>query len=138
MDENGNGNTKEIPCILNDKGNNNYELECTLTNSISAHLNNTDAKISEDKYLVISINDEVNDFISFNIPINKYNNAKSSNNRLSGGAIAAIIVSCVVAGLAVTIIALLLKEQKLNAIHPRIQRSSMEIYGSSSNIKDKE
>ena len=133
------GNIRQIPCTLYSKknnGKNNYELECTPQYSIYASLNNSDGNIKEDKYLVVSMMDE-NDYIYYNFPNNNYRSKKSSSRGLSGGTIAAIVISCVVAVVAIAIIAVLFNKPK-SVSHsqtqsqslPDNQKSSLKMYES--------
>ena len=131
------GNIRQIPCTLyskknNENNNDNYELECIPQNSIYASLNNSDGNIKEDKYLVVSMMDE-NDYIYYNIPNNNYRSKKSSSRGLSGGTIAAIVISCVVAVAAIAIIIVLFN--KPNPVSqsqsiPDNQKSSLKMYES--------
>ena len=134
-----NGKIIQIPCTLYSKknnGKNNYELECTPQYSIYASLNNSDGNIKEDKYLVVSMMDE-NDYIYYNFPNNNYRSKKSSSRGLSGGTIAAIVISCVVAVVAIAIIAVLFNKPK-SVSHsqtqsqslPDNQKSSLKMYES--------
>ena len=111
LDENGDGNLENISCYLNNI-NNKYELECTPNSSISAHLNNVDGKTFDNKNLVISMKENEDDFIYIKIPTNFYGNIKSSSKGLSGGTIAAIVICCVVAIIAIAIIAVLFNKPK--------------------------
>lgn len=95
-------------------------------------MNNSDGNIKEDKYLVASMMDE-NDYIYYNIPNNNYRSKKSSSRGLSGGTIAAIVISCVVAVAAIAIIIVLFN--KPNPVSqsqsiPDNQKSSLKMYES--------
>ena len=136
LEENGYDRKKNISCILNGLGNNNYELECTPKTSIFARLDNTEGKTFDNQSLLISMLDDKEE-IFFVIPTNKYLSKISSNNGLTGGAIAAIVVCCVVAIISIVIISILLNMPKYNK-SPPAQMSSLEVYGSDANINNKQ
>lgn len=127
------GILKDIPCILNDRGrgDKHYELECKVKDSISGHLNNANVNTSEGQNLIISMKENEDDYISFDIHNNEYDNKQSFRKGLSRGAIVAIIISCSFAIIAVTIIIFLCNRVK--PVEP-FQKSSLEIYGSSRTI----
>ena len=134
LEENGYDGKKNISCILNGLGNNNYKLECIPKTSIFARLDNTEGKTFDNQSLLISmLNDKEEVF--FDIPTNKYLSKISSNNGLTGGAIAAIVICCVVAIISIVIISVLLNMPKNNK-SPPVQMSSMEMYGSDANINN--
>ena len=134
LEDNGYDGKKNISCILNGLGNNNYELECTPKTSIFARLDNTEGKTFDNQSLLISMLDDKEE-VFFDIPTNKYLSKISSNNGLTGGAIAAIVICCVVAIISIVIISVLLNMPKNNK-SPPVQMSSMEMYGSDANINN--
>ena len=136
LEDNGYDGKKNISCILNDLGNNNYELECTPKTSIFARLDNTEGKTFDNQSLLISMSDDKVE-VFFDIPTNKYLSKISSNNGLTGGAIAAIVICCVVAIISIVIISILLNMPKNNK-SPPVQMSSLEVYGSDANINNKQ
>lgn len=124
------GKLRDIPCILNVRGDKHYELECTPNDSISGYLNNANVKTSEGQNLIISMKENEDDYISFDIHNNEYDNKKSFRKGLSGGTIAAIVISCTFVIIAVTIIIFLCNRKPVQPL----QKSSLEIYGSSRTI----
>ena len=134
LEDNGYDGKKNISCILNGLGNNNYELECTPKTSIFARLDNTEGKTFDNQSLLISMFDDKEE-VFFDIPSNKYLSKISSNNGLTGGAIAAIVICCVVAIISIVIISILLNMPKNNK-SPPVQMSSLEVYGSDANINN--
>ena len=136
LEDNGYDGKKNISCILNGLGNNNYELECTPKTSIFARLDNTEGKTFDNQSLLISMKDDKEE-VFFDIPTNKYLSKISSNNGLTGGAIAAIVICCVVAIISIVIISILLNMPKFNK-SPPVQMSSLEVYGSDANINNKQ
>ena len=136
LEDNGYDGKKNISCILNFLGNNNYELECTPKTSIFARLDNTEGKTFDNQSLLISMLDDKEE-VFFDIPTNKYLSKISSNNGLTGGAIAAIVICCVVAIISIVIISILLNMPKYNK-SPPAQMSSLEVYGSEANINNKQ
>ena len=134
LEEIGYGGKNNISCILSDIGNNNYELECIPKVSIFARLDNSEGTTFDNKSLLISMLDDKEE-VFFNIPNNKYENKISSSKGLTGGAIAAIVISCVVAVFAIVIISIILKMPK-NPKTPTIQKSPMEMYESDVKINN--
>ena len=130
LDENRDGNLQSIPCYLKKNINNKYDLECTPKSSISAHLNNVDGKTFNNKSLIISMKENEDDFIYINIPQNFYGNIKGSSKGLSGGTIAAIVICCVVAIIAIAIIAVLFNKPK--QLQP-VSKSAIDMFDS--NVK---
>ena len=106
IDENENGTIKEIPCNLKDEQKY-YELQCSPKPPISFHLDNVDGKITKNKYLIVSMNDDVNDYISFPEPTNDIV-PKKKDKGLSTGAIVGIVIACVILAIISIVTALLL------------------------------
>ena len=113
--EENEGKIIEVPCNINDTGN---ELHCFPNRTIKANLDNADGTISENKTLIISMK-EKNDIISLGFNKNENDNKNSSQKRLSGGAIAAIVISSCIIIIAITLAILLYKRQPKVPIQPK-------------------
>lgn len=106
INENEDGNTKEIPCIIKKNENQLHELECSPRQTVSFNLDNIDGKISN-KTLIISMRDNENDFIYIAIPNNDYGKKKSDKG-LKPGAIIGIAIVCIAIVILATIVTILL------------------------------
>ena len=111
FDENGNGNLVNATCNVNDKGSKKYELTCTSTQKIKAHLEGVMGKTS-DKPLLIHMTDANDDLVDLDSS-SKLNliYPKKSSNGLSKGAIAGIIIACCVVLIAAAVTAFLCRKQ---------------------------
>ena len=131
VDEDDNGEKKEIPCTVSNNGTN-YTLTCTLRQKIINASLDKDVCIGDNQNLLIHMKDE-------NVKLNysPYGNPISNSYRsrgsggLSGGAIAAIVIICSAVLLAVIATSILLKRRKnKDKIH---QESNVGLYSSSTN-----
>ena len=111
FDENGNGNLVNATCNVNDKGSKKYELTCTSTQKIKAHLEGVMGKTS-DKPLLIHMTDANDDLVDLDSS-SKLNliYPKKSSNGLSKGAIAGIIIACCVVLIVAAVTAFLCRKQ---------------------------
>lgn len=104
-----------VPCNINDTGN---ELHCFPKRTIKANLDNADGTISKNEILIISMK-EKNDIISLGYNKNENDNKNSSKKRLSGGAIAAIVISSCIMIIVITLALLHYKRQPKVPIQPK-------------------
>jgi len=105
LDEEGNGNLKNVTCDKTDKGNNKYELSCSSNNAVTAHLNGVSGTTS-DKTILVEMKDGNPDLVDLFSSKNHFNK-NSSSNGLTAGAIVGIIFACLVALAAVAAIIVL-------------------------------
>ena len=130
INENENGDIKEIPCFLTKTENQlEYKLECSPKQTISFNLDNVDGKMSN-KILIISIADGENDYISIPFPNNDYGK-KISSSGLKPGAIVGIVIACVFVAILATIIATLLCSKTVT--DPLKNVNQVDIYSHVSN-----
>ena len=131
VDEDENGEKKEIPCTVSNIGIN-YTLTCELNEKIINASLDKAVCLGNNQNLLIHMQDE-----NSKINYNPYGNPISNSFRtrgsggLSGGAIAGIIISCVAVLLAVITAAIILKRRK-NKDH-NYQESNVGLYSSSTN-----
>lgn len=123
-----NENIKKIPCFISNNENSNFELECRPEQSISFHIDNVYGAIS-DKNLIISMKDNENDLINISISKNSYEDRKTSDKELTKGAIAGIVIGCVLTVVFLVIICVLLSRR---AVKPPITMSQFDYYSNSS------
>jgi len=132
LNENGdsNGNLVNATCKVNNLEGRKYQLVCTPSKKIKAHLDGTMATLSDNQLLVINMANSKEDFVDVDPSItNKLYPKKSSSGGLSGGAIAGIIIACVVALIAALVTAFLCNR---NVKPPMQEASNLEINSSNS------
>ena len=132
LDENGKGSLKNVTCTVTTYENGTGILQCTPQNSVKSRLNGVSgAPTSSEKMFLISMGKNEDDLVTISSPVkNTYRN--KSNNGLSGGAIAGIIVACVAALIAIGIVAFLCRNpSKLPLIKQR-EESNLGMYTSQS------
>ena len=116
--ENENEKIKEIPCILDNYDNNNfYYLNCTPKQYISFHIDNAYGTFpNEDRILIISMKNNDKDFIEI-YPENEIENInkKAPNRGLSDGAIAGIVIGCVLTIFSIIIVIVLLRGRNVKS-----------------------
>ena len=127
--EKENETLKDIPCELIKKWGNQYDLECTPKIDISGELDGTEID-TNNKTLIISTYNK-DEFLNFNVYRNKFYK-KTSNKGLSGGAIAALIISCVAALVFLGVLIIFFRNPK--NIAPPIEKSSIGHYESNEKI----
>ena len=131
FDKKGNGKIKNATCDANYLQDNIYELDCLAEKSINAHINDVNgiATHSGEKVVIYmkSGSDEILNAGSNYMWL--YNRGSSSG--LSGGAIAGIVIVCVVALLAIAIGAMLFRKTNAPA---SFQESTLGV--NTSNITD--
>ena len=115
FDEKGNGKIKNATCDANYLQGNIYELDCLSEKSINAHLNGVNGITTHSGERVViymkSGSDEILNAGSNYMGL--YNRGSSSG--LSGGAIAGIVIACVVALLAIAIGAMFFRKTNVPA-----------------------
>ena len=127
-DRNGRGDLQNFTCkVIEEEGN----LKFTCNPQSTINLVTLDGivgigKETEKKYL-ISMEKDKNTPIYFNFN-NNYYGKKNPSGGLTGGAIAGIVIACIAALLALSIIAITLRKSPL----PPIQESDMDLYNSTS------
>ena len=147
FDERGNGNIKNATCNINKIKGKVYELDCLAEKSINAHLNGVNGiTTSQEKILIYMMpgSDEVLNTGSNYMGL--YNRGSSSG--LSGGAIAGIVIACIIALMCITIGVMICKKANIpssfqetqygvNSNNIPVQESSFGVYNSSTlnNVK---
>jgi len=125
VDEDENGEKKEIPCTVSNIGIN-YTLTCELNEKIiNASLDNA-VCLGNNQNLLIHMQDE-NSKINYNPygnPISNSYRAKGSGG-LTGGAIAAIAIICAAVVLALIIMFICLRRRKRNTEHAKYEESNV-------------
>ena len=125
VDEDENGEKKEIPCSISNIGIN-YTLTCELNEKIiNASLDNA-VCLGNNQNLLIHMQDE-NSKINYNPygnPISNSYRAKGSGG-LTGGAIAAIAIICAAVVLALIIMFICLRRRKRNTKHAKYEESNV-------------
>ena len=104
LDKNGNGNSTNLICdiqslknIYYEKLGINYMIECHPNQRIRAHFQWVSGKTNSNKNIIISFLDENEDLIDIdsNNDFNTIKSNKSSSSKLSGGAIAGIVIGSI-------------------------------------------
>ena len=121
--ENANENLVNVSCNVNNKGNQQYELVCNPKKAINAHLDGVMGSTST-KPLLISMAEGQDDSINLQSKKGKFF-LKNDDSKLSGGAIAGIVIACCVALIASAIVALLFVSKRKPPVE---QASSIELY----------
>jgi hypothetical protein len=120
FDENGNGNLVNATCNVNDKENKKYELICTSTQKIKAHLEGVMGRTSSEKPLLIHMASNSNDEVDLDSSSSssKLNHIypKTSSSGLSTGAIVGIIIPCCVVLIAAVAAAFICSKQNIAPI----------------------
>jgi hypothetical protein len=120
FDENGNGNLVNATCNVNDKENKKYELICTSTQKIKAHLEGVMGRTSSEKPLLIHMASNSNDEVDLDSSSSssKLNHIypKTSSSGLSTGAIVGIIIPCCVVLIAAIAAAFICSKQNIAPI----------------------
>ena len=133
FDEKGNGKIKNTTCNANYLRDNIYELDCLSEKSINAHLNGINGITTHTgEKIVIYMKPGTDDVLNTGSSnyMGLYNRGSSSG--LSGGAIAGIVIACIVALLAITIGIMLCR--KTNNIPAPFQESTLGV--NTSNMTD--
>ena len=131
VDEDENGEKKNIPCTVTNNGTN-YTLTCTLSEKIiNASLNNA-VCLGDKQNLLIHLKneDEKLNYYPNGNPISNTFRTRGSGG-LTGGAIAAIVIICSAVLLAVIATAIFLKRRKKK--ESNYQDSNVGLYSSSTN-----
>lgn len=115
FDEKGNGKIKNATCDVNYLQGNIYELDCLAEKGINAHLNGINGiTTSSNEKVIIYMKPGTDEVLnSGSNYMGLYNRASSSG--LSGGAIAGIVIACVIALLAIAIGAMLCRKANVPA-----------------------
>lgn len=143
FDEKGNGNIKNATCIMNNIENQIYELNCRAEKSINANLNAVNGiTISQNpEKLIIYMKPGSDDKLNTgNNNMGLYSRGSSSG--LSGGAIAGIVITCVIALICITIGIMICRKSiisppfqesavAVNTNNVPVQESSFGVYNSS-------
>ena len=129
LKDNSDKKEKQADCSIMNSFNT-YILNCTPKEQIfNAFLNNVGGEISDNKILIVSMENETE---SVNINL-KYDKKNSSGKQLSGGAIAAIVIGCVCGILAISIIIYILYKK---SVKPPVDKNALSMYTSNENINN--
>ena len=141
FDEKGNGNIKNATCNVNNVTDLIYELDCYTEKSINAHLNavNGITDSPNPEKLIIYMKPGGDEFLNTGSNyMGLYNRGSSSG--LSGGAIAGIVIACIIALICITIGVMIcrktnmgapLQESALGVNNIPVQESSFGVYNNS-------
>ena len=131
VDEDENGEKKNIPCTVTNNGTN-YTLTCTLSEKIINATLNNDVCLGDKQNLLIHMKneDEKLNYYPNGNPISNTFRTRGSGG-LTGGAIAAIVIICSAVLLAVIATAIFLKRRKKK--EHNYQDSNVGLYSSSTN-----
>ena len=102
LDEDGNGNLVNVTCNVNNLGSQKYQLVCSSNKKVKAHLNGVMGKTSS-KPLLINMKNDSDDEVDIDSSSMNHIYPKKSSSGLSGGAIAGIIIACLVALIAAAV-----------------------------------
>ena len=131
----------EILKMLHDVEDNYYELDCLAEQSIIAHLNGVNGITNSREKIIIYMNPGQDDILNTgNNYMGLYNRGSSSG--LSGGAIAGIVIACIVALICITIGVMICRKPNIpssfqdsqlgaNTNNIPIQESTFGVYNSS-------
>ena len=98
FDEDGNGSIKNATCTINPQGGSIYELDCMAEDSIVAPLNGVMGVIPQTgKRLLIFMGDGESTILNTGVNHQSLYKRNNSHSGLSGGAIAGIVIACVIA-----------------------------------------
>ena len=117
FDEKGNGKIKNATCDIYKIEGNIYEFDCTANENINAELNGASGKTyNTDEDIVIVMKSDSDTILNANSGNNyrSYYDRKSSSG-LTGGAIAGIVIGCIIALLAIAIGGMLCRRNKVPA-----------------------
>ena len=111
------GNPYNISCVTQNKSKDNFEIKCNKDQQITANLNNTLGNMDETKLLLI-LNDGNDDLYKVDITNSTSSSAfkyisKKNNQKLSAGAIVAIVLSIVLVLILLALLLFMIKK-KLN------------------------
>ena len=115
FDEKGNGKIKNATCNVNYLQGKVYELDCLAEKGINSHLNGvTGVTTANQEKVIIYMKDGTDEVLNAGSNyMGLYNRGSSSG--LSGGAIAGIVIACVIALLAIAIGAMLCRKASVPA-----------------------
>ena len=130
-DDNENDNVKNVSCDIYKENNNSYILNCPIKHSIMAHLDGVIGETSS-KPLMISMNEKSNDLVNMKV-YNSFGYRKKIEKGLPSGAIAAIVISCVVALIVVGIMIVMFRKPKKHIVQP----SELNMFTSSTIVAQK-
>ena len=135
FDEKGNGEIKNATCNIYKIEGNIYELDCTAKTNINAYLNGVNGITSNtDEKIIIIMKPDSDNILN----VNSGNNylslyGRKSSSGLSAGAIAGIVISCIIVLLAIAIGGMLCRRIKVPAT---FQESTLGINVSKNNSEN--
>ena len=133
LDENGEGNLKNVTCTVTTYENGTGILQYTPQNSVKSHLNGVSGDpTSSNRTFLISMDKSEDDLVTISSTVKNTYRSKTNDGGLSGGAIAGIVIACVAALVAIGIVAFLCRSPVKPPLDRQREESNLGMFSSQS------